>query len=352
MPPRRFALSAVALSALAASALAAPTYRIELVPKGNGIQPTTAGAISDNGNVVGSGRLSGSPSYVSFIAKSGKKPVALDGSTGAPGYGFDVNDAGQAVGYHLRNEGSYYSTQGAMWTADGQMHDLEELVGCDLSAPDDYSSPGKINASGDLTYRLNCTVNGTHVDGSVFVRDGVMTVLPALGGDSTYVSDINRPGQVTGGAELANGWSNAFIWENGTMKSLGTLGGSSSWGSAINDAGHVAGSSTLADLSSRTFLYDGTAMHELPLCEGKHAASPVGLTNDDLVVGVYGGRKDRRTVLIRNGHCDTLTSLLDASGANWTNLYARGVNNHGVIVGEGQYLGKARAFIAKPITAK
>lgn len=348
----RFALSAIALSAFAASSLAAPTYRIELLPKGNGIVPTRAGAISDNGNVAGYGRVSGSRSNVSFIAKKGKKPVALDGSLDAPGYWLDVNDVGQAMGYHLRNDGDHWGTQGAMWTADGQVHDLEELVGCDLSADLDYSSPGKLNDAGDLVYHLNCTIDGSHVDGAVFVRQGVMSVLPALGGDKTYVTDINQAGQVAGSAELANGLINAFIWQDGQMTSLGTLGGSSSWGSAINDAGHVAGTSSRADTASRTFLFDGSSMHELPLCEATHVATPVSLANDDTVVGVYGGRKDRRTVVIRDGRCDTLPSMLDASGANWTNLYASGANNHGVIVGEGLYMGKERAFIAKPITAR
>ena len=75
----------------------------------------------------------------------------------------------------------------------------------------------------------------------------------------------------------------------------------------------------------------------------------MGLTDDDLVVGVYGGRNSRRTALIQNGQCQWLTSLLDQSGQSWANLSARGVNNHGVIVGEGEYLGQQRAFKATPI---
>ena len=48
---------------------------------------------------------------------------------------------------------------------------------------------------------------------------------------------------------------------------------------------------------------------------------------------------------------DFFFRLLNASGADWTNLHATGVNNQGVIVGDGLFQGKERAFIATPIAA-
>lgn len=347
-------ISAIVLCAFAAATVqaASPTYRIEVLPKANGIVPRSAGGISDNGNVAGVGRQSGSTSTVAYLAKGGRDPQPLAGSKNGGGYAYDVNDAGEVLGSYVRydGDGDTPGPQGALWTSDGQLHDLEQLVGCDMSLPDDYSSPNALNEAGDMVFMLSCTTGGTLVDTSVLLRDGVMTVLPALGGDLNWSSDINNHGEITGSAENSSGWMTAYTWKDGVMKSLGTLGGPSSWGSVINDHGHVAGSTTLANWRSRAFLYDGTTMRALPLCESSHVASPVGLTNDNLVVGVYGGRKNRRTVLFEDGQCKLLTDLLDSSGANWTSLYARDVNNHGVIVGEGLYQGKQRAFIATPLS--
>lgn len=345
-------LSAAGFGVLATAAAfaALPTYRIELIAKGNGILPVSASGISDNGNVVGRGRLSGTNNFVAYLAKSGRPPVALKGSEGGPGAG-EVNDAGQATGYHLRDEGSYLSVQGAMWTAAGEMHDLEELVGCDLGTPNDFSSPRGLNEAGDMVFYLYCVTNGMNVKGSVLWRQGVMTVLPTLGGDYNGASDINDHGQVTGSSEVEpEGYSVAYIWQDGVIKSLGTLGGPASSGSVINDLGHVAGTSVLANYRSRTFLYDGVTMRAMPLCDNSHPVSPTGLTNDDLIVGNYGGHQNPRTGVIGSGRCKSLLELLDSSGAGWSNLSSGGVNNHGVIVGSGLYQGKNRAFIATPIS--
>lgn len=352
----QLSVAGLGLLASAAALAASPTYRIAPVAKGNGVVPTSASAISDNGNVAGSGRVSGEKWNVTFIARSGQKPQPLEGSEGAPGYNLDVNNAGDVLGYYLRDEGDSLSLQGAMWHGDGTMVPLVELAGCTRGTDIDYSIPLAINEAGDAVFNVHCLLNGAPVDGPVVRYQGVVSVLPDLGGGQTYAQDINGNGQVTGFSMLppdSHGISEAeaFIWQNGVMTPLGTLGGKSSYADAINELGHVAGTSVLASGSARTFLFDGASMRELPRCDGKNAATPVGITNDDRVVGVYGGRKNRHTALIEGGKCQLLDALLNTSGADWTNLHATGVNNQGVIVGDGLYLGKERAFIATPIAA-
>jgi len=342
-------LAAIVLCAFAAASASAasPTYRIDLLPQANGIVPHSAGAISDNGNVAGHGRLSGKTSTVAFLAKGGRDPRLLAGSKGGDSDDIDVNDAGEVTGSHLRRGDP--QQQGALWTSDGQLHDLAELAGCDMSLPEAFSALGSLNEAGDMTFKLSCTVGGTVVDTSVLWRDGVMTVLPTLGGDLNHASDINNHGEITGGAQNSSGYMTAYTLKDGVIKSLGTLGGPTSWGSVINDQGHVAGLSSLPDWQTRAFLHDGTTMRELPLCRGK-SVSPVAITNDDMVIGYFGSSNSRRTAVIENGQCKVLTDLLDSSGANWTSLRARGANNHGAIVGEGLYQGTRRAFIATPLS--
>src|SRR5262245_29341250 len=78
--------------------------------------------------------------------------------------------------------------------------------------------------------------------------------LGTLGGDPTYLTDINLHGQVAGYSKTAadspgQGAMHAFIWDRGTMIDLGALGGPTYYSSAwcINDLGQVAGVSERPD---------------------------------------------------------------------------------------------------------
>ena len=64
-----------------------------------------------------------------------------------------------------------------------------------------------------------------------------------LGGDATYVYDMNELGQVVGMSLTTNSALivHAYVWQGGTMTDLGTLGGTTSGAFAINDLGVVAG---------------------------------------------------------------------------------------------------------------
>lgn len=345
-------LACVSLLAASTAFAAPPTYRIELLDKSNSIKPTYVNAISDNGNIAGCGRDSRTGSDVSYLKRSGAKSVALKGSSGYCSFEGDVNDAGDVLSEYLRDEGNILTVQGALWTRDGVMTDLNKLAGCDATTEDDYSAIGALNQAGDAAFSIDCKIHGNQVISAVLWRQGKLVFLARMGSRGLpRVNDLNNLGQAAGDMDTAdNSSTRAVIWEpDGTVRMLGTLGGSMSFANGINDLGHVVGTSTLPSWESRGFVFDGQTMKELPTCGGKFSPYPTGITNDGLIVGGYGGQKHHHVAVIQDGECFALDALLDASGANWTNLGARSVNNAGVILGKGLYNGIERAYIATPV---
>jgi probable HAF family extracellular repeat protein len=82
----------------------------------------------------------------------------------------------------------------------------------------------------------------------------LVTDLGTLGGDYSYVRDINDSGQAVGYSLTAGGNVHGFVWQNGVMTDLGTLGTNSSEAFGINDFGQIVGRSVTQD---GTYAYHG-----------------------------------------------------------------------------------------------
>jgi uncharacterized membrane protein len=345
---RSSTISAVGFGLLAASAaMAAPTYRIELISKAHGVAPKTPSAISDNGNVTGQAVESETGAYLKFVSRRGKKIEVLAQSRG-PTFGGppDVNNAGTVVGRYINDDGR---ERGGMWSSDGTLTDLGELVGC---AEPEGAYPGAINKAGVVAIHVDCHIDGVQVNGGVLLRDGVVTMMPSLNGGPTYANAMSDRMHVTGSSEVqVNGRKiqQAYIWQEGQeMRPLGTLG-QESYGYGVNDKGHVVGM-TVTNFDWQPFVYKGSALRELPKCADDRTFWPVAISNDDSIVGYFRWSGPSQTGLIQNGECKLLGSLLDESGAGWTDLVAQDMNNERVIVGYGRYQGYQRAFIATPLS--
>ena len=325
------------------AASAAPSYRIEPLGKGHGIKPKTATAVNDNGQAVGVGNDTVTREKVIFISKPGQKTNFLEQSRAVPYPGEpDVNNSGTVIGRYRRNGVDY----GGQWSSDGTLTDLGTLVGC--SDPQG-AYPKSINNAGDLAISVDCHIGGVRTLGGFFIHSGVATMLPGLGGEGSYGNALNGVGQITGSSAGPTGVQQAFIWKAGQAIQSLVPTGQESYGYAINDLGHVVGMK-VNNLKWTPFLHDGVALRELPKCDGKDIW-PDAITNDGLIVGhTYDVWTPRHTALIRNGTCTLLSSLLDGSGAGWTETIAYDVNEAGVIVGAGKYNGGRRAFIATPLS--
>ncbi|MEK8032783.1 hypothetical protein AACH06_18335 [Ideonella sp. DXS29W] len=338
---RTFAATAIGLLA-AGAAFAAPSYRIEVINKANGVAPKTAASISDNGSLAGIGTESQTGENVSFRSRRGKKVEALAETQdmnypGKP----QVNNAGVVVGRYQGDGGN----RGGVWAADGTLTDVGSIVGCDDSRG---AYPQSINDAGAYVVEIDCPVGGVPTRGGFLVRDGVAVKVPPSNGHVTFPSLINKRGQVAGVTDYLTVTPYVFTWEEGKPVRQLTPTGQEIYLQAMNDRGDVVGMS-VTNLAWHPFLHDGKAMRELPTC-GQQEVWPVAISNDGWIAGnFYGLGVSKDAALIRDGQCAELQALLDGSGAGWSELSADDMNNAGVIVGHGRFEGYRRVFMATPL---
>lgn len=215
-------------------------------------------------------------------------------------YGLALNDLGQIVGGSIR------------WD-----HGTTTDLGLGGSA---YSQD--INGSGQVVgYR----------SGTAFLwSTGVVSQLPALGGQSAYAMAINGQGQAVGYSDNNPSTSvlnyRATLWtSSGTAVDLGAMpGDNDSRAYAINDLGQAAcisRPSTGAGYGQDLFLSsNGTIRSVIPNCGD---ATVGDINNRGQIVGGYGG-----AFLWDNGVLTSLGSLGSGSSA------ARAINEAGQIVGQ------------------
>src|SRR5262249_33585973 len=83
--------------------------------------------------------------------------------------------------------------------------------------------------------------------------------LNTLGGPYSQAIAVNKPGQVTGTADVTQFVRHAFVWTDaGGMIDLGTLGGDSSEAGAQNELGQVVGWAQTSSGGYHAFLWDAT----------------------------------------------------------------------------------------------
>jgi len=224
-----------------------------------------------------------------------------------------------------------------------------------------------------------------------------MKALGTLGGTVSEAFAINNAGQITGYSDVAvpKGQQHAFVYSNGSLKDIGqTLTVAvNSYGYGINSSGHVAGTAYDASYSAaHAFFYDGTTTTDLGLLGGI-GCSPLALNNLDTMVGyisssssdhafsyskgtvtdlgtmgghysyakainnnnaIVGGSfvdsMDRiyHAFVYASGTMTDLNTLLDQSGAGWTLVEARAINDAGQIAGVGTFGGSNHMFRLAP----
>ncbi len=131
---------------------------------------------------------------------------------------------------------------------------------------------------------------------------------------------------------------------------MGTLGGKSALALAINDSDQLAGYLTTSAGFDRAFLYETGVVTDLGTLGGDYSYA-LGINNSNTVVG--GSFVDTNNVVYHaflwgsNTMVD-LNSQVDASGAGWTLLEARAINDPGQIVGVGTLGGARHAFLLTP----
>ncbi len=252
-------------------------------------------------------------------------------SVGGSSIAYAVNSSGQVVGASAFM-GSL--AHGFLWQ-NGVLTDLGTLGGTDCWAE------GINDAAQVVGY--SSLANGT--DHAFLWQNGSMTDLGTLDGGSgqSYAYAINNSGQVVGYSANALGMSHAFLWQDGSMTDLGTLGGTTSEATAINASGMVVGDSATSAGAEHAFLWQAGVMTDLGTLGGDSAKAMAVNSGGQVVGESYTANGAEHAFLWCNGRMVDLNGLLPAD-SGWQLISADGINDNGVVVGQGLYNGVGQAF--------
>jgi probable HAF family extracellular repeat protein len=323
-----FLLAALLQVALlpASAALATPLYHLTPI----GILPTgrtsSASAINDAGQVVGSADLPGiyGDGQIAVLYSGGRLiNLGAANNGGSSAYASAISSNGYIAGVDGFNRAFRYFN--------GNLIDLGSL-----STMIDTSGGSGVNSSGVV-------VGNTQVGSSVhaFMDNGsVMTDLGTLTGSGVSEAlAINDAGQIVGYSAASGGAEHAFLWQSGVMSDLGaTAQFPSSFAEAISGNGAIAG---FLESSSETtfdaFLDTGGVMHDLGTLPGQQVAFATGVNDSGEVIGkgyVFSGASASTPFVLLNGKLQAISPLLDSSGNGWTLTSVTGINDNGWIVGD------------------
>ena len=200
---------------------------------------------------------------------------------------------------HINNQGSV-SGQGWFFSQEGGVKEL----GC-LDSQERFPVVGKVMSENSVVAGHGYESQGVQ-KGFLWDEKQGLRSFSTLGGSKIEIEAINERSQVIGSSKTFFGNTHAFIYDEALgIIDLGTLFGLNSWAFDVNDSTHVVGSSDTL-FGRRAFIWDGAH-----------------------------GMRDLNDLIPKNSGWNRLTK-------------ATQINNQGMILGEGVYLGKKRHFLLVP----
>jgi hypothetical protein len=289
-----------------------------------------------------------------------------------------INASGLMAGSHW--QGTFQAAFGTLadgWTRLKQGSDVRGLDddgdmagvgGTNLQStavywPHEGRQPQQLTVPGALSVYAEAVASGGRVAGEadfevltrcVLWTDGVPAALDNTPGDTCSVGGINSSGQIaiTSGDAVPQ----ALIWRDGAITQLGTLGGEEA-AYGINELGHVAMMASLPQDPKTHLVYyhaafwDGAALVDIGALLPPDSTA-FALNNHDDVVGFYAFNATRfhtKAFLYTGGRAYNLETLVVNDHHDWELASANGINDQGVIVGNG-FLGlREHAWMLVPL---
>lgn len=242
------------------------------------------------------------------------------GNSEISGGAFAVNDRGTVVGEILPpgNNGRAF-----VYSKSTRLTLLEPLNAAGASAA--YG----INDSGEVVGEASVT-SGASL-GFLYTSRMGMQPLGTLGGTRSTAYAINNAGQIVGSATFAaDQLFHPTLWWHAKVIDLGSLGDGSAVAYGINDAGQIVGSYGNSG-STGAFLYVDGAMSDIGTLGGVNPSYAVAYSiNNAMEIVGYSMTPEGRA----HGFLYTQGKLQDLGSFGFMDSSARGINDHGQIVGK------------------
>lgn len=175
----------------------------------------------------------------------------------------------------------------------------------------------------------------------------IVTNLGAMIGKNASAYAINDQGQIVGEAQMPNGQSHAFLWEQGHMLDLGTLGGTSSQANALNAADEVVGAADTQNQDWHAFRYAQGKIEDIGMANAT-TSEAYAINDTGQIAGTAQNANIEDYAWLATAPGKQITNLLAASNGPWKLQQVLGMNNKGQIVALGYAHGHSSALLLSP----
>jgi probable HAF family extracellular repeat protein len=264
------------------------------------------------------------------------------------------NEFGELAGYSNTSQidplgedfcqfGTPYLCRGFVWR-DGRMTSLPTLGG-NSSYSTGMNNRGEAIGMAETTVQDPNCVAPQFFDFEAVIwgpRPNEIRALPPFPGDSiSAATAVNDVGQVAGGSGncgpiVFQTSAHAVLWQNRSVIYLGSLGGAfNNLSTDMNELGEVVGISDLpGDTTTHGFLWKHGQMIDLGTLPGDNLSYAFGINNRGQVVGQSCDPSGNcRAVLWQNGVMTDLNALISPSSSLYL-IIAISINDRGEIVGQ------------------
>lgn len=238
-------------------------------------------SINDSGNIVGSAISFSTGKQEAFLGDHKKIYAIKLNINKAINEAYGINNAGQVVGYSYSNPENEGDAQAWIWNGSTR-HKLGTLGG-------HYSKALGIN---DYGYAVGVSENSSLRRLAVLWKGEHISSLGTLPGSiSSEARSINKNNFVTGCTYSFSSYFHAFLWHHGLIKDLGTLNGTYSTANAINDKNQIVGEADTPDdrKSPHAVLWQKNVIYDLNKCVPYDSSwifqSAIGINNKGVIVG-------------------------------------------------------------------
>jgi probable HAF family extracellular repeat protein len=310
---RKTLLAALCVAAGVAQAAAPSRWTItDVLPPWGG----QAQGINNRGEVTGwKYGSSPIPGHVAFVWSNGELQELGIPAGEYASQGFAISNNGIVAGDTNQRPAIWSSGAWTVIPLYGTLSDVNEggvAVG-------GMRFPGKLDAS------------------AAMYKEGAVTDLGTIPGGSGYsfAWAVNNSGTIVGNASLPTPpfsgiWKfRGFVYENGAMRDIGTLGGNSSYLYDINNSGMAVGCAETASGRLVATTYAGGVLQPLTAIPGNSCARSVNERGDVV------GSSDAGGWLYSNGILTMLAQIPEVRAAGYTNATPISINDRGWIAGNG-----------------
>jgi probable HAF family extracellular repeat protein len=254
------------------------------------------------------GSLAAAPAYAAGDPATVPAPKRL-GTLGGDSVAIDVNDRGQVVGESTVDPKDVSTQHVFLWQS-GVMKDIGSGF-----------SPVDLNNKGHIA--VNRYVNGVPHAG--IWRDGKVTDLGIPSRSS--VNAINDNDEIVGTFRDANDNLHAFVWRRGVVTELP---GRFAVASGINNKGVIVGSVSVGGLETRGVVWRGGQPVEL----GRTFLQAIAINDDGVIVGNGRGASGRVHGFVWKNGAITELPPLGTGGPSYDHTDVKAINNRGEIIGQ------------------